>query len=456
MSKYTCESCLKEFLQKSKYETHIKRKTPCVKNKKEKINTTPFVDNNLSEEHIDEPQKLIKYSDLSCKLTKNISKDEKKSQGIYFTPPNTIQTNISLLKPYMNNIKSVLEPSCGSCEYILALNKENNDLDITSVELNHEIYDSIKKYSNEKIQIINGDFLTFDTSKKYDLIIGNPPYFVIKKDSVDKQYYDYFDGRPNIFILFIIRSLNLLNENGILSFILPQNFLNCLYYNKTRQYIDEHFNIIHISECKDSYMETTQKTVLIIIQKKSGTNEQYILKINDYLIFGTKNNIEELKLLYENSTSLSKLNFEVNIGTVVWNQCKKILTDDSTKTRLIYSSDIVNGELILQKYSNNEKKIFIHKKGDTNPLLVINRGYGTGTYNFDYCLIKGDEEYLIENHLITIKYKTSISNSELIKLYNKIIISLNKEKTKKFIELYFGNNAINATELAYILPIYDI
>ena len=36
MTGYTCERCLKEFTQKSHYNTHMKRKTPC-QNNKEKI-----------------------------------------------------------------------------------------------------------------------------------------------------------------------------------------------------------------------------------------------------------------------------------------------------------------------------------------------------------------------------------------------------------------------------------
>ena len=88
--------------------------------------------------------------------------------------------------------------------------------------------------------------------------------------------------------------------------------------------------------------------------------------------------------------------------------------------------------------------------------MVINRGYGVGDYKFQYCLINVDYEYLIENHLICIKYTKKISKNELIKLYNKVIKSLENEKIKTFIELYFGNNSINTTELNYIIPIYDM
>jgi hypothetical protein len=44
--------------------------------------------------------------------------------------------------------------------------------------------------------------------------------------------------------------------------------------------------------------------------------------------------------------------------------------------------------------------------------------------------------------------------TELIKMYEKVIKSLNDKRTQEFIKLYFGNNAINTTELNYILPIY--
>lgn len=417
---------------------------------------------------------MLEYSDLSLKLTKEITKDEKKKQGIYFTPPCTVHVNITHIEPYIKNIHSVLEPSCGSGEYIVALNNKFQHLNITGIEKNTTIYDSIKEISSEKINIINEDYLNNNSDLKYDLIIGNPPYFVVEKKTVNKSFYKYFDGRPNIFILFIIKSLNSLNKNGILSFVLPKNFLNCLYYDKTRQYINEQFNIINIIECKDDYIETKQETIIMILQKNNNkqsnkqSNENFTLEINKYLIFGTTHNLTKLKLLYENSTTLSSLDFEVNVGTVVWNQCKFILTNDDTKTRLIYSSDIVNKELVLKKYKNEEKKNFIDKPvkpvkpGETETLpwetatiLVINRGYGVGNYNFEYCLIE-ETKYLVENHLICIKYTKEINNTELIKKYNKIMSSLSNERTKTFIELYFGNNAINTTELNYILPIYDI
>lgn len=404
-------------------------------------------------------QQNTEYSTLSVSLTKALDKTEKKEQGIYFTPPSTIYKNIEKLESYMSNVITVLEPSCGSCEFVIALNNIYPHLQITAIENNENIYNAIKYLSNEKVEIINTNYLSYNISQKFDLIIGNPPYFVMKKQDVHSSYYKYFDGRPNIFVLFIIKSLTLLNDNGILSFVLPKSFLNCLYYNKTRELINMKYTIIDIIECDDNYIETKQETIIVIIQKKMGIinrNAEYCLIMNEYLIFGSKTNINNLKLLYDNSTTLDKLGFDVNVGTVVWNQCKSILTDDETQTRLIYSSDIVDKSLVMKKYSNNDKKNYIKKEGKTGPMLVINRGYGVGNYKFEYCLIEGTVPYLIENHLICIISTSLKQDKELIELYNKIINSLNNEKTMLFIEFYFGNNAINTTELKHILPIYDI
>jgi len=402
---------------------------------------------------------MEKYSDLSKKLTKNIDTNEKKKNGIYFTPVTIIKKNIDALYPYFSKITTVLEPSCGSCEFLNYIDANASNIEMTGIENNEIIYEEIKKIKfKNPTQIINTDFLEWSPTQTYDLIIGNPPYFVMKKDDVSTDYYDYFDGRPNIFTLFIVKSLHMLNPDGILSFILPKSFTNCLYYDKLRKYITDNYNILQLLDCSDeSFIETKQETILLMIQNNSKSvkeNAKYMIDISDYTILNTPKNIVKMRELYKDSTTLNKLNFSVSVGNVVWNQCKAILTDDSKKTRLIYSSDIVNSKLVVKEYANKDKKNYIDKSGSTDVILVINRGYGVGDYHFNYCIIDVDYPYLVENHLICVKYGAQKTKPELLQLYNKVIQSLNHEKTIEFINLYFGNNAINTTELNYILPIY--
>jgi len=398
----------------------------------------------------------MEYSKLSKDLTNQLSKKEKKDNGIYFTPPSIIHNNILLLHSYLSRSRNILEPSCGSCEYISAIHKKYPSLCITGIEYNKHIYDSITQMNNEKINIINVDYLQYNSREKYDIIIGNPPFYVMAKKDVHKKYYPYFDGRPNIFILFLIQSFELLSENGILSFILPKNFLNCIYYNKTRKYIHDNFQILHIIDCSDDkFIETDQETIILIIQKSTtNINTPFCIMRHEITIFSLQETRDKINYLYNDSTSLWELGFKVTVGNVVWNQCKDILTDDVSKTRLIYSSDIIDNKLSITKYKNIEKKNYIEKIGITKPIIVINRGYGVGDYKFSYCIIDEKKPFLVENHLIVIEPINELPYEMLILQYNKIICSLNDEKTSEFIKIYFNNNAINTTELNHIVPIY--
>ena len=411
--------------------------------------------------------KSMEYSSISKTLTSQLSKEEKKNHGIYFTPPSCVKHNLDLLQPYLPQLKKVLEPSCGSGEYITALRQAAPHLRITGIEYNATIYPSIAPLQNANVTLLNEDFLLYPATK-YDLIIGNPPYYVMKKEAVPKEYHPYFEGRPNIFILFLLKALKLLEPNGLLSFVLPKNFLNCLYYDKTRAYISDHFQILHIVDCAAAkYLETQQDTIILILQQSAEVNNKaFILKpfqtaytifisISGASISTASISTANIRDLYQNARSLWDLGFKVSVGTVVWNQCKDLLTDDASQTRLIYSSDIVENTLSPKKYSNAEKKNFITKAGLTRPMIVVNRGYGVGDYKFNYCLIDQQTPFLIENHLICIEAREdTLLHADLIGKYKKIIQSLTDKKTTEFIGLYFGNNAINTTELNHLLPIY--
>lgn len=394
---------------------------------------------------------MSNYSKLSDYLTKSISNLEKKKNGIYFTPYEMIKLCLNYLPL---NITDVLEPSCGSCQFIDLLDKHYSNINIRGIELNELIYDNIKNYKsiNNNITIINLNYLEYKSDELYDLIIGNPPYFITK----DKKYNEYYEGRPNIFIQFIIHSLKLLKEGGILSFILPKSFLNCIYYNKLRIYISNNYRIIEIINCSDlKFYDTFQETILIIIKKEKGNNNRYILKIKDIISYNTSDNIKRLNELLCDSVSLIDLEYDVKVGNILWNECKGLLTSDNSKTRLIYSSDIKDGELIFKDKKNKEKKDYIDRDGSNEIILVLNRGYGRGSYKLNYSIIDIKENYLIENHLIIIRYKgDKIEREELLKRYNEIKRSLGDNRTEEFIKIYMGNNAINTKELLYIIPIY--
>lgn len=398
---------------------------------------------------------MEQYSELTYKVTKGIDKATKKKNGIYITPRSIINKMIYTIDPYMKDIKSILEPSCGTCEIIEMVDKKYSNKKMVGVELNTSIFNEIQyiPFVN-KTKLVNIDYLKYVDNEKYDLIIGNPPYFVMPKNSVKKEYLQFFDGRPNIFVLFIVHSLDKLKDNGILSFILPKNFLNCIYYDKLRSHIINNFTILNIEDVSDGkFLETQQDTMIFTIQNRKSTNNQkWFISLEGFTIFNLNTSL--LNTYYEGSTTLNKLGFQVKVGNIVWNQVKDKLTDDSSKTLLVYSGNICNGKLEIKKFNNDEKKQYINIKGKLGPILVVNRGYGNGEYKFNYAIISPEQQYLCENHLICIVPTNEMTPNQLDKNYSKIVKSFENGKTKEFIKYYFANNGINTVELHNILPIY--
>jgi len=424
------------------------------------------------------------FSSLSIRLTRELESTTKKTQGIYFTPYSTVShliKTVRLLIPLeTSSSHSILEPSCGSGQFLSRLHSTFPHSGITGIELEPDIFQHLPSFP--KTTLIKGDFLdsnlwlaTTDISK-FDLIIGNPPFRVVKKSEVPDsitsipELYGLLEGRPNLFILFILRSVSLLRPGGIIAMVLPKNFLNCLYYSRVRQYLATNFQIKHIVTNNDKYLDTNQDTICLVLKhypqiqhdNLPPDNSKYCWNPSGYQSWSyfQPSSLQQILPLVEDATTLNRLGYRVGVGTVVWNQSrfKDRLTSDASKTRLIYSGEIDQGSLLAPgNYRNPARKNFITLEGWTHPCIVVNRGYGTGGYCFQYALLdpsspETPDSYLIENHLVYIVKKDP--HPEDIIQFKKIIASFGNPKTREFIRLYFGNNAINTTELQHILPIF--
>jgi hypothetical protein len=418
------------------------------------------------------------FNQLSLLLTKKLSKEIKKSQGIFFTPKSItnqlVSTALSFIKN-QNNL-SILEPACGTCEIVQHLDGILDNATFTCYELNQDIFQSISKlqFKNKTI-LANCDFIKVNNNELYDLIIGNPPYFVCKRESVPKQYKNHISGRPNMFGLFILHSLTKLKINGILAFIVPKSFFNSIYYASIRSYIRETCKILNIKDYKNNndFLDTEQSTFGLVLQKLKNDDDinddekkddsflelddcDYSLRIPEGGNFIFTPDAVQLKTYLKNSTTIQKLGLAVKTGTIVWNEKKELLNNDKTNTILLYNSNVTNDNKIqLTTFKNKDKGQYINLEGSTEPIIVVNRGNGNSNYNFKYAVIDDFKQpYLVENHLNMIYNESDMEKTQLISLYKKIIKSFEHEKTKEFIQLFFGNNGLSKTELETILPIY--
>jgi len=256
MSVHTCEKCGKEFNSRSHYTQHCKRKTPCIKADAPTQIPTPAITPSTSirpTPNIDTASfdDLRKYYDEVL----NTDKSSYKSSNDEPTPINCIVEMISKIpselwsKPDL----SILDPCCGNGNFfipvihellkhhhtkstILENILEFNDINETRLDNVRRIFGANDKY---KLQVFNQDFMVFDQSKTYDLILTNPPYAKMLENGQRAS------KNHNLIKDFIEKSLSLLKPGGYLLFLTPDNWMSYADRNKLIEIITQ-LQIIHL------------------------------------------------------------------------------------------------------------------------------------------------------------------------------------------------------------------
>jgi adenine-specific DNA-methyltransferase len=390
--------------------------------------------------------------DLSTELTKSLPSEVKRRQGIYFTPSKDVAFLVDTLLRTNRTFKTVLEPSCGSCEFVRYLDRKLTGLKIDAYETNPDIFKQISllRFTND-VRLHNKDFLKTPVSKKYDLILGNPPFFETK----NYEPNEFFKGVANVYLLFILHSLKKLNERGMLLFVLPSNFLTNMYCNELRKHIAKFYKVhmVHLFE-ESGYLDTAQDTCAILLERRTPSKATpFALELEDRVIFNTQRNVARMRALREEGSTLDKLGFKVTVGSVLWNEQKERLTDDADCARLIYSTDLVDNKVSMLRYNNPAKKNYIRQEGTNELAIVVNRGYGSNRYAFRFALVHM-KNYLVENHLLVIRHAKLRNRYRLKKKLLKVYESFEDPRTREFISLYFKNNAMSTLELATVLPVF--
>lgn len=447
MPNLICDVCGKDFAKKVGLQKHKERKNPC-KAPVQLIETN--VHQALIEAgvpHIESP--IGEFREASKKFNASLSKKVRQEQGIFFTPKKARDVLFAKLSELGVKPKTVLEPSFGSGEFLFDAKRMYPDAKILGVEKNKALFESVKC---PDANLTCCDFL--DWKGTADLIIGNPPYFVIKTDKLSKKDFatknsNAMTGRPNIYILFLYKCLTEhLEADGFLAFIIPTSLYNCSYYQPIRNYIQTFTTIRYVETLdKPGFYETGQDTMLIVIQKKK-MNDDYIFKSKRGNIYISPY-YKELYDITKDTQTLADLGLGAKTGNIVWNQIKDNLSDKGNL--LIYSSNIRNSELKLDNLCGKQRKQYVKdiaKPTLSGPHILVERGYGN-SFSFNSVLVDLKDFYA-ENHINVIYPKAPNS----VETLNKVVKSFQDERSHTFVKWFIGNGSISATDLETIIPIF--
>jgi adenine-specific DNA-methyltransferase len=283
----------------------------------------------------------------------------KKELGQYFTINEDLQKFVFEKTQYKG--QTLLEPSFGAGHLLrLFLNYDPN-YPMVCCELDTTIKPCIT-FKNQ--EIIYGDFIQIVLNRRFKTIIGNPPY--VKKEK-----------NRNLYLQFIEKSINLLEDDGELIFIVPSDFLKLTSAGEIiRKMITEGSFTDFLFPNNEKLFENSIVDVLIFrYQKGIKTNKctyngvEKQLQFNEGIITFSKpdNNtttIDELFDCYVGFVSGRDEVFCNNLGKL------SLLCDKDKVKNFIYIEKFPTGDTNIDNYLNSKKKELLDRKirtfGDEN------------------------------------------------------------------------------------------
>ena len=335
----------------------------------------------------------------------------------------------------------VLEPCCGKGNFVLAIFEkmfhgltciENEiercrviieellyfvDIDEVNVFITKELLTChvISKLGEESwdnwddvIDIYNFNFkgyvcntLMYDPKKKFDAVIGNPPYQERNKNGKAKH------GKSNLWTKFIDYSFDYLKPNGYLLFITPTSWM-CGTVTCWSKMISNQVHYLNINECKRHFPGVGSTFSYYLIEHCDIYKDtDVVCKYKKKLYKSTIRLSKDIQIIPQ---LLTKESISIINKTFVWDNDKLFIRKD-----LIKHKDDCNGEKVdeyqhpvltfirrdgskdtqyckSKLFNQDYKKVLLWRSGYLNPTYE-NGSCGVGN-NIHYAIVETEEEGL--------------------------------------------------------------
>ena len=188
----------------------------------------------------------------------------------------------------------------------------------------------------------------------FDVVIGNPPYGVKFSDQ-EKNFLSKFDSLVpdyEIYIYFVSLALKkLLNNSGIMNFIIPNTFLSILYGVKYRKNIIDNFFVNYISDLSNdnTFVDASVRTCIISISKQNLNNNN----TNIFLINSLTKSFELLKQINVNHLNTNIENW-LNISKTS-NKSDSLVLKIKNNKPLLHHFEVSQGLIPYDKYRGHDE-----------------------------------------------------------------------------------------------------
>jgi len=160
-------------------------------------------------------------------------------------------------------------------------NRKLNDLN-NNIKCGNSLIDDVE-VAGDKAFNWQTEFPKIFDKGGFDVIIGNPPYVSLEKiketsEALEKQKYFTFNKRGDLYCVFVEKGFDILKNNGIISYIMPNKWLQAGYGKNLREFFLR-YNLIQLIDFGDMQIfEGATTYPSIFISKKSAPKK--LIKIS--------------------------------------------------------------------------------------------------------------------------------------------------------------------------------
>ena len=206
---------------------------------------------------------------------------EKNKFGQYFTIGLISDFMVSLITHDKNS--RILEPSCGKGVFLDSLVKAGYK-NLSAYEIDETLgknYDFVKFKS----------FLAVPTTEQYSVVIGNPPYIRWKNIEPELKaelescalWKKYFNSLCDYLFIFILKSIEHLEENGELIFICTEYWMNTTHSETLRNYMCKNGYFTEIYHFKKTPLFEKVTASFVIFRYVKSHTKRDTIKLYNYI-----------------------------------------------------------------------------------------------------------------------------------------------------------------------------
>lgn len=351
----------------------------------------------------------------------------------------------------------ILEPSVGVGNFIPFIAEKYKlipileiylvDIDKDELKIAELIFETYyrEKYPNIAIIYFNDDYLKFPVSgKKFDLIIGNPPYAKVKGNQLIKEYRQQskITKSTNLFVWFLEKAIK---DGEWVSLIVPKSVLNAPEYVEIRTEINKKHVKSILDFGENGFKGVKIETVNLLFTETISPSITHIVSLTQKIdIFQEQNYITDEKypvwLLYRNK-KFDEFADSLTLGVFESFRDRQIvnsMVSSKGKYRVLKSRNIGSNKVIdidgYDCYMDDISKLFIARYLNAeNVVIVPNLSYTPRA-----CFLPKNTIANGSVALLTLKNKE----------YNITEKDLELFSTKEFIEYYriarnYGTRSLN-------------